>query len=118
MKHFAIRVLSINHGKDPVVRAYKVVSLRCNKQGSPRRPHTGVHNNDMDAQRREVFVTHANYDRGLSNVEFADIVGQVNNIRRRVYPENNALHNAAQWIFIAEICHQGDNRIMFHMRLP
>src|SRR5919108_2452389 len=108
------------HGQaqDAVIRAKEIIAFALNKQRLTRAAYAGVDNCDMNCPRRKIFDRVAQSQCADNNILGWNSVRYVNDARLRIDTGDDALHNAAEGILMAEICGESNNHAVIQENQP
>ncbi len=84
----------INAREHAVIRREKILILPAHQQGPALRAYPRIDNNDVNCARREIGIRRSNRQRTLEQIEWGNVVGNINDLRVGIDLQDRALYYA------------------------
>jgi hypothetical protein len=104
-------LLFVNAGEDTVVWRNEILILAADEDGAAFRAHAGIHDDHMDAARREIGISGGNGQSAIEQVERGDLVGDIDDLRLRIDLQDYAFEHADEMVVGAVVGGQGNDWI-------
>jgi len=109
-----VGVFGEGKSEDSVIRSDKCMVVSFDENRTAGASHAGVHHCDVDRPGRKAGVRLAQCERGLSDVERLNLVGDIDQSGIRADSQDDALHGSDVVVGEAEIGEKGDERRTGH----